>query len=246
MNIVCVMPIYKRQPITIKTLELLKQQSLPIRIVTVGSTNIDKDSASKAGVEYLQHPNRPLSNKWQAGIYYARKYDPDAIMICGSDAWLTTNWCEVAHKYILDGFDMVGKRDFYTSYVVPGQKLAIIGRTYKTRKDPVGSGRLISKNILDKLDWSLYPTGLNSCMDGASYKRLKAQNFKLKVITDYDDMVVMSIKSPLWETITSYNHVRDNPMFVSLSKIGDKRQWLDKYFPNAVSDFEDIAPGIVI
>jgi len=246
MKIVCVMPIYKRPAITIKTLELLKKQELPIHIITIGSCDIDRKTAESVGVEYLQRPNRPLSDKWQYGIYYARQYDPEAIMICGSDAWLTTNWCKVAYKYINDGFDMVGKRDFYTCYLAPNKKVEIIGRTYKTRKDPVGSGRLISKSILNKLNWKLYPSSINASMDGKSFKRLESKNCRLKIITDRDDLIVLSLKSSEWETITPYTKIANHGMFKNLADVGNPADWFNAHFPGAVKELKDIVPTVII
>lgn len=241
------MAIYKRPLITIKTLELLKRHIHPFeRIIAVGSCNTDKQTANKAIVDYTEYKNFPVSEKWQHGIYCAQQYDPDAIMICGSDAWLSTNWCMLGKEYVKDGYDIVGKKDFYTCYLAPNSKLSIIGRTYRTRKDPVGSGRLISRNILDKLNWQLYPTGLNSCMDGESYKRMINENAILKVITEHPEMIVMSIKSPLWETITSYSHIANHRMFVPLEDITDNEIWLNTHFPEAIKDLKDIAPTAII
>ena len=48
--------------------------------------------AEGAGFEYIEHPNFPLSKKWDNGIKYARKFDPDAILIVGSDDIIDANF----------------------------------------------------------------------------------------------------------------------------------------------------------
>lgn len=244
MKIICIMAAYKRAGITLQTLELLKKQTYPLhKIIIVGSDRVDGVVAQKAGLDCIFHKNQPLSDKWQAGVDYARQFNPDAIMICGSDSWLSINWCETARKHLND-FDMFGTKNFYTCYLVPGKRVKIIGRAYRTRKDPAGSGRIISSEILDKIDWQMYPKAQRHSMDGLSFKKLGAQKIRLKVFYDEDDVALLSVKSTAWHTMTSFEHVDKHRMFVALPDIEDKKDWMEKYFPGSTTDLKKLVPGI--
>jgi hypothetical protein len=242
------MAIYQRPLITMKTIELLKQQTHPLfKIVLVGSTNLDKTTAIKTGVDFLQYENKPLSNKWQAGIEYARQFDPDAILINGSDSWLSTNWCSVTKKYIEKGFDMVGKTQFYSCRLDPGQTIMVISKEYKYRKDPVGAGRLISKKILDKMQWKLFPKGYNSSLDGESYKKLVGHKANIKILNNQDEIIVMGVKANTWPALNRFNASVQNRrgMFNRIQKLKEPRKWLKDNFPNAEKDFPLLINNLV-
>jgi hypothetical protein len=153
------MPIYQRPEITLATIDLLKRQTYPLsRIIVVGSCDLDKRTAKKANVEYFHHRNNPLSDKWQFGVTQAKRYKPDAVLINGSDSWLTTNWCEKLGKFIEDGHHLVGKTTWHQCRVNPNKELLILQRFQALhREDPIGAGRLFSEEILNAMNWRLFP-----------------------------------------------------------------------------------------
>jgi hypothetical protein len=249
-NIVCVMAIFKRPEITIETVELLKKQEYPLhKIVLVGSCNIDREVAEKTNVEYLHRSNTPLGNKWQAGIEFSRKFKPDAILINGSDSWLTTNWCLKSIQFLRQGYDLIGSTKFYTCNANSNKKIKIIYRTYKDRIDPVGAGRIISKKVLEKMNWKWFPIGQNRSLDIASFRNMthKVPDSKIKYINNIEGLIVMDIKSKKWFTINSFEAIkRSTKNFKEIGKINQPEDFLRKNFPDSFEQLEKIVPNVII
>lgn len=249
MDIICVMATYKRPGITKRTIELLQQQTYPLsKIVLIGSERLDGEIALRTGCDFVLHKNLPLSNKWQYGMDYARQFEPDAILINGSDSWLSVNWCEISKRYIEEGFYLTGRNKFNTCQINSNQPLEIISRTYTTRKDPIGAGRLISSEVLDLLDWQWFRPGINSGLDGNSFKKMLTVTTieKVKLLNEYDEMAVMDVKSSAWPTITPFQFIKNNKMFTALDEIKDPASWAEERFPGATKIFKELVPNVVI
>lgn len=249
MKIICVMAIYKRVGITRQTIEMLKKQTHPLhKIVVVGSDKLDDQLAQEAGIDYIFHNNQPLSDKWQAGIDYARQFEPDAILINGSDSWLSLNWCEVSKPFIEEGAHLVGKTEWYACKVNPNEKLRVVHRAYTYRKDPVGAGRLFSSEILDKLGWKLFLPGLNKVLDGTSYNNMlkKTSVDKVRLINSVEDAVVLDIKSTTWKTINPFNIRANHRDITGRGDISPPDSWLNNNFPMAVEVFKKLVPSLIV
>lgn len=250
MKIVCVMPIFNRQPITLQTIHWLNAQTLPLhKIIVVGTNDIDRQTAELSGVEFVYCKNNPLSTKVQCGVDFASQYSPDAILMEGSDTWLTNNWCAVGAKYLKDGADLVGRTQGFTCRVNSGEQLIIVSARYRKRTDPFGAGRLISRRALDALNWKLFPPGFNTGLDGRSYTLLSKNVKNLKVINTYgkDDTFLVDIKSTSWDTINSFKLITRSSSAVIVEKlVAPPVEWLNSRFPNSVENLKKIIPGVLI
>jgi glycosyltransferase involved in cell wall biosynthesis len=249
MKTVCVIPIYERQAITLATLELFKNQTLPLHeIIVVGSTPNDKLTASKAGVTYVQAPNKPLSNKVQCGIDEARKRNPDAILTSGSDSWPTSNFYETLSRYVEEGADLVGKIHSYSCKANPGEALEVLSHSYICRKDPIGGGRILSRKALEALNWKVYKPGMNQSLDSSSY-RILTQGIKgIKiVIADKDlDAFSMDIKSTNWKNITKFATIKRATKELRIETVALPEKWLEVNYPGSLATLKNVVPGIKI
>ena len=107
MNIQCVMVIHdlqKRRRIIKATVKRLQGQGVGVLIV--GDRKSHGNLAKQLNCAYAEGPDKPLSNKWQTGMDAVRELDPGAVLICGSDDWLSPNWVPVAHKALEQGLDL--------------------------------------------------------------------------------------------------------------------------------------------
>jgi len=247
LKIICIMAAHGRKEITTKTIERLKRQKCELDdIVLVGDSIIEKRIAKNTNCKYVRHDNMPLSNKWQSGVDYARKLNPDAIVICGSDSWYTSNWVKRCSKYIDKGFDLVGTTFFHTCKAYPKEMLRIVQRRYvgKRALEPVGSGRVISSKILDKFNWKLFPSGLESGLDKPSYDKIVEYGGKTKLIND--GIKVLGIKST-WDTLNPWKeNFRSKPPVRVMKEFNNPKKWLDDFFDVAVEDLLDIIPELII
>jgi len=239
------MATHRRKEITIETVNLLNQQSTLWMTIIVSDSQIERNIAETVSGYFVEHPNRPLSNKWQAGISAAKEFEPDAILICGSDDWLTTNWCETCHEYIADGYDLVGQNAFYICNVVHGQVVEVIKRSYFRPgqiHQPFGSGRLISRNILEALNWQLYPPDINGTLDGMSYNRIVERKGRVKLLNDHNDLKVLLVKGS-WECLDSWNQLKNTSSLKTChdSQLSDPLQWIERYFNKTPGDLQNLA-----
>lgn len=186
--IVCVIPVLGRHQVLNVNLASLKNQSYPIEVLLVVSTEEDRNFAIKNEVNWVYSPNSPLGLKFQTGIAEAQKFKPKGILINGSDDILSLNWVERLVPY-LDQYDVIGKMDWY---VIDTQSEKTYSFKYKVRAT-LGAGRLISGRILDKLHWDLYPTNQRANLDHASMKRIRSGQGQELICHD-STIFVISIK----------------------------------------------------
>lgn len=126
----------------------------------------DPDPAPEVpGVAYVDHPNAPLSDKWNAGME-SLAGRVDAVMVIGSDDFVSAAYVRRAVEAVLDGASLVRSEDvvFYD---------AATGRAARARMPRMGAGRVLSRSLLDLLDWRPWPDGLSLRLDGGMDRRIK-------------------------------------------------------------------------
>lgn len=248
MRVVCLMPIHGRLPITIETVQLLKRQTKPFyHIVLIGSDLDDEQILMHIDpdVDYVHYPNNPLSAKIQFGLDYVRTLDPDAVLLTGSDSWLCPKWNAVMSRMIANGFHVVGQSCLHVCYIAPHEAPKVLLSSYKTRPDPIGAGRVISRYALDALDWQLYPPGMNKGLDWASYQRLKTvvPETHITTIQECTFPEIFEIKSPLWDTITSFEQISCSSR---IARIPMGFSELCRTFPHAQKIIKRLVPEVVL
>ena len=196
-KIVVPIPAHGRHPLLRETVNRLKNQTLPIhQIILMGDEPETKEIAEETGALFTECPNQPLGFKWQHGINIAREFNPDAVLMLGSSDWISDNWCEVMMREIDRGADLIGKRKMMFVDVNETNECRLVSwngysrwvswRTY----EPIGAGRLFSKNILDKLGWSLFNTNAREGMDLNSLLYVVQRNGRVKMIEDPCDTIM--------------------------------------------------------
>jgi glycosyltransferase involved in cell wall biosynthesis len=238
LKIVTAIPVHGRHRLLIKTLSRLKRQTLPLHeVVVIGSTNEDRKLAESVGCGYIYHENQPLGKKWQHGIDHLMTFNPDAVLILGSSDWISDYWCEHMADEMGQGFDMVGKKEIFFLDVGKGDdKRLMYWKGYFPKKDPhrfnepIGAGRLISRRILDELNWQIFDVRARSSMDWISYRKIVRAGGKVKCVTD-GSIEAMSISHHEWNNLHSFDKELKNPMAM---EIKDKFRVLKNYFPDAV------------
>ena len=231
MNIVSVTASFEREEITTDTLNLLKNQKHLTQSILVGNDPDTKRAAERTGAMWIPCKNSPLGAKWQKGFTAARGLNPDAVLICGSDDWLTPNWCEVCAEEIARGYDLVGKTIWCVAKMIPGNPLELYRVQYEKRKDPIGSGRLISKRVLDKLGWNLFPNNKDRYLDWAAWVNIRAVGGELRLLDEREDVWLVCIKST-WETKSTWI-LKPKNAGCGWGEVRDGLNWLQGHLPDA-------------
>ena len=232
-KIICVMPIHERRAVTIETVNRLKKQKFLDDIVLIGDSAIEERIAATTGVTYAEYHNTPLSWKVQVGVDIARKSNPDAIMISGSDNWLSDDWCQLCAPH-LKNYDVIGAGRWWMARVEKRLPLEILSCRYLQRGDPIGGGRMISSRALDRIDWGLYTFKRDSGLDGLSWDALNKGNRKMSVKI-LPELINLGIKGD-WEQRDPYIKIK-NSHLVPSSTVRDPEKWLDTNFPGWEQSF---------
>ena len=148
-------PIWKRNWLTQHLLSyyhLFESDNIRYRVVVVGSEG-DISRKVARGLDYVEAENHPLDKKYDEGFKFCQQFNPDAVVLVGSDDFITKNYFEWAMNSINFGYDMVAFLDFYLADIVSKKVWYWGGYDGKRDGQSIGAGRVFSKNILDKMNW---------------------------------------------------------------------------------------------
>jgi hypothetical protein len=200
-DIIVIIAFTGRYEIMKKNIMLLKNQSKKCGIILVGSTDEDIEFCKSQDVYYIRCNNKPLGLKWQVGVYYARLFNPESIIILGSDDLLSKNYIKIAYNNIKLGYDMIGIRSWYINndgdiyYIKYTDKINIT----------LGGGRIYSRRILDKINWELFELFIDKGLDDYGYHNVK--NNGGKYLDNLEGAYLTSIKGD-WEMINSFDKMK--------------------------------------
>lgn len=179
MRLIIVTAIWKRHPLTKIVLDYYSQlaQDGPhdISLLAVGSEGKASETlCNDAGWNYIKAPNEPLSQKFNAVFEGARKYEPDAVLLVGSDDLLEYMIIDYYMKhYGPEENYLLGLRDIYF-YCIENSKAIYFPGYGPPSPKTIGAGRIFSRSILEQLKWrpwgeEVLPRGL----DTACTKRME-------------------------------------------------------------------------
>jgi hypothetical protein len=160
-----VIPIWKRHPLTNYLLTWYHLMSVPeveLTLIVVGSEG-EMTRRLARGLEYLEASNDLIDRKYDMGIAHARRFNPEAVCLVGSDDFITAPYFEWAFQQVRAGVDLVGLLDFYLADL-PGRRILYWGGyTGKRRGGLIGAGRVYSRRILEAIGWKPYWSPAGYC-----------------------------------------------------------------------------------
>ncbi|WP_290485725.1 hypothetical protein, partial [Idiomarina sp. UBA3162] len=141
------------------------ENTCEINLLVIGSEGIASASAvDRFGGRYIEAPNSPLNEKWQAGVEVLRKQSFDAVIIVGSDDFLSPSVFKSYAELYKQGANVVGFIDghffntstnemlFWGGYGGPKRDLGMPERVGES----IGMGRLLSREVLELLDYNVW------------------------------------------------------------------------------------------
>lgn len=142
--------------------------SLPgIDLVLVAAVSPEDPEPSRHRSWYfVEAPNSPLSDKFNAAMQCVKEMDVDAAMILGSDDFINARLIEKTAEMIDSGSAQVmpGSAWFYS----PMQDEMFYARCRK-----IGGGRTLSKAVLESCDYTPWESGYDRGIDIAMDRRLR-------------------------------------------------------------------------
>ena len=199
--------IYKRPELTLFCLKKWLELDF-YKILIVYSENEDYNNLyeyhNNNKIVLIKHNNIPVSKKWNKCINEVQKYEHDAIMILGSDDIISFNYLNECKKYINNQYDYISNTK-WSSFII---ELKIIYNTiYNLRNtyDGIGSGRVISKYLLQSCNYNIYNFDLNRGLDGNSFKIFKKYIRKIAYDITSESILCLSLTNKREDSI-SYNN----------------------------------------
>jgi hypothetical protein len=198
-KIIAVIPVHGRELLLKYTIRRLYNKNKLYKVICVGDTDKEKEIVLQEKGIWVKYKNNPLGKKWNIGFKIAQIYNPDAILFVGSSDWISSDWLDEAYKYIND-FGIIGKHEFTMADITNKELKMCHWLGYPTNTDrneeSIGIGRLVSKKLLEIIDYLPFDNNLNSSMDWSMYCKCIKNNFKVKILNN--NSIFLSISCDLW------------------------------------------------
>lgn len=188
-----------------------------------------KRLAEGYGFKYVEVPNKPLGVKMNKSLELARALNPDYCLMVGSDDLIGV---KLMNRYlgIMDsGIDYTCLMDCYFFDTKTKKGLYWAGYTKPHNKGKAGGvGKLISKSLLDKINWNCFPPGFDRILDTGFEKQLEKVKFsEVKINLKEENLFALDIKSS--NNMTPFAQW-DNSVFV------DGKEMLNKNLPHHLAN----------
>ena len=148
------------------------------QLLAVCSSVTHADMAKQYGHQSILYSNRPLGKKWNVGLNYARQLDWDNLLILGSDDFMTYN-----KDYLNSKADLTGIKDFYLYDTRTKQAAHFTGYKGLRENESIGAGRLLSRDLIERSDYTLWNNERNKGLDYSMMNTLNKAGYKADVRT---------------------------------------------------------------
>ena len=141
---------------------------------------------------YICPDGMSLGSKWQFCINKARDYSPDVILISSSGGVFRDDYFQIQSE-------ITGSRGlYYLDFQPTGRRMI---RWYGYTKggrynEPIGLGRMITKEFLDRCDWQVYDTKSNCGLDYSMMQVFAQHDGKIAVQDVNPPLRISSYKYP--------------------------------------------------
>jgi glycosyltransferase involved in cell wall biosynthesis len=211
MKVVACIPVYGRRRVLSRTITRLYKKNKIFKVICVGDDIRDKTIAEQFGAEWVEAPNSPLGHKWNEAFKAAEKHNPDACLYIGSDDWLQDDWFDVTTPY-LEEYDMVGTPDFTMCDIGEhDRRVAYCGgypETSERYMELVGGGRMLSRRLLEGMNWMPFEESWDMSMDYAMTQHAKRLGAKVLCLPHHT-LVVLALSGNKWVTKHNYDQLVD-------------------------------------
>lgn len=226
----CAIAVLGRLPLVRETVNRMKYKNKVDYIVCVCSNDEDAHFCAQLPCVVVMHPNHPLGSKWNSGWKHLFiNYNPDYYIFAGSSDWLSDNWIEGCLPY-LDTYDAVGKLDMYLFDLGQTQNRLCHwpGYTGDRAGDTIGIGRMLTKNIVEKMRGLPFHPELDSGLDWSMTLHIASLGGILHTI-EGDEIKSLSLSCYQWGNKHQFEQHWDNEL--PSVKIEPYQKFMDQHFP---------------
>lgn len=236
-KVVAAIPAFGRLHLLKITIERLYKKNGVFRVIVAGDEPAVEKLCAETGAVFVHHANNPLGAKWNAAFQKAKDFDPDACLFMGSSDWISEKWLDVLCPY-LESADMIGKPDCYFLDIGVKEMRAVHWPGY-TRSDrageSIGIGRLLSRRILDSVDWMPFDPRKDNSLDHSMQQNVLAAGGKLRLVTS-GLIKSLSISTYAWPN--KHQFIQHWSGVLPSEKILNVNEFVQKNFPEALTIFK--------
>lgn len=236
-KVVACIPAFGRLHLLKVTIERLYKKNGVFKVIVAGHEPEVEKLCAKAGSEFVFHENKPLGAKWNSAFQKAKDFDPDACLFVGSSDWISENWLSVCCPY-LGTVDMIGKPDCYFLDIGVKEMRAVYWPGY-TRQDrlgeSIGIGRVLSRRILDAIDWRPFDSTKDNSMDSCMQQKVLAAGGKVHLLTS---SLIRSLSISTYAWPNKHQFIQHWTGQLPSEKILNVDEFVRNNFPEALTIFK--------
>lgn len=158
-------------------------EHVDITLLAIGSEGqASRRICEQHGFNYLEYKNIPLSDKWEFGVKSSQAFDPDGVVIVGSDDLISHSLFKSYAELLHEGYLFCGLSDGYFMDLKNPESI-LYWKGYGGLKsqqgmpwrlnETIGMGRFYSRTLLELIDYSLWGgVKINKGLDSIAKERL--------------------------------------------------------------------------
>jgi hypothetical protein len=160
------------------SMDRLRSQFGSFPVVCVSGAE-DKTICDQHKVSHLALPNKPLSDKWNAGFLFMKATDIDYVIILGSDDIMSNEYMERAIEAMNTDIRLIYTKEIYFYSAMKDYTGQLF---HYVHRNPLGVGRCIHYSIMEKINWTPYTYPKNYGMDAVLTKAVSLYIHKSREI----------------------------------------------------------------
>lgn len=177
--LVFIVSIYKREALTKIFLDYYRplKEKYGFEIVVAGSEG-EKSKALSHGFDYIETKNFPLSQKNNAMMRRARHHNPKAVVLLGSDDFISESLIQYYYKLIKAKEKRV--ISFYDLYFYDVKENLLTH--FDCGENSYGAGRFFPRNVLDKIMWTGWVGSYDRGLDRNNARNMISFGIETKLV----------------------------------------------------------------
>lgn len=190
-------PVFGRFPLVRLTISRLKRQG--VTPIVLGHEKEAMEIAKEFDCEFISIDNDPLGNKWNTGFQASKYYNADAVIFMGSSDWCSDGYLERCKEHSKD-FGMIGMLGCHFVDVSDSIRL-VHWKGYKDpmrQNEPIGIGRFLNREFLDRINWTPFNPQLNSGLDWSMWLKAMKTNQEIGILECDKSVQLLSISTDKW------------------------------------------------
>jgi len=237
-QVYALMPVSGREILLHHTIKRLAKQTYPTTAICCGHTESERVVCEEAGAIFISCSiDTPLGEKWQLCAELARRRgDAEAVMILGSSDWVEDRWVETLMK---EPYEALGSKGLFFYDIRPCNATRLYwwhGYTGKRAGEAIGTGRIIKRELLDRMGWEIFYRDYKRSLDWSTVQLIEAAGAKM--VCYEGELKGMSISTYRWPNMHSFRGLirTDKVEWYNDARIAE---FIPKYFPEGINLFRD-------